>query len=268
MSYHQELNTAVRAAKEAAGVIKSYAEKGFDINLKGKNDLVTEADLAAEERIISVIKKEFPGDEFLAEESTGRKALSEQRTWIIDPIDGTTNFAHNFPIYCVSIALWENGEAKAGVVYQVPGDELFTAVKGHGAFLNDSKMRVSGQDDPSASLIVTGFPYKSLELVVNYLEVFRVFMEKTHGVRRPGSAAYDLCCVAAGRFEGFYEYGLSPWDVAAGSLIIQEAGGVITDWTGGDDWFFGERIIAGNTAVHGFIKKEIQRVFEAGQLTL
>lgn len=262
MNYTEELNTAREAAMAAAKVIRSYASNGFDIELKGKNDLVTQADIESEQAIISLISEAFPDDEFLAEESTGRIELTDKRTWIIDPIDGTTNFAHGFPVYCVSIALWENREAKVGLVYQVAGDELFYATKGGGAFFNDRSIQISKQEEPKDALIGTGFPYKSLHLVDNYLALFKTFMDKTHGVRRPGSAAYDLACVAAGRFEGFYEYGLSPWDVAAGSLIVSEAGGIVTDWEGKDQWLFGERIIAGNQAIHSFIKNEIHRHFE------
>ncbi|SMO80552.1 inositol monophosphatase family protein [Gracilimonas mengyeensis] len=267
MNYTRELETAKEAAREAATIIREYASKAsFDIKLKGKNDLVTDADVSAEKKIIEIIKGTFPEDEILAEESQKKIALPEGRVWIIDPIDGTTNFAHNFPFYCVSIALWDEQEAKVALVLEVAHDEWFTAVKGEGAWLNGESISISPTNDPAASLIGTGFPYSNLNLVDNYLKLFRRMMEKTHGVRRPGTAAWDLCNVACGRFEGFYEYGLSPWDVAAGTLIIQEAGGVVTDWKGGNDWLFGQRIIAGNESLVSFLKKEIQECFEEDEL--
>ena len=266
-NYSKELTIAKDASEAAAAIIRDYAEKtSFDIRLKGKNDLVTDADLNSEKKIIELIRQAFPEDEILAEESQKKSTLPDGRTWIIDPIDGTTNFAHAFPVYCVSIALWENKQPRVGLVYEVANDELFTAVEGKGAFLNGQKINISPNNDPSSSLIGTGFPYNNLNLVDNYLKLFKRMMAKTHGVRRPGSAAWDLCNVACGRFEGFYEYGLSPWDVAAGVLIIKEAGGIITDWTGGQDWLFGQRIIAGNKSVHAFLQKEISECFTDDEL--
>lgn len=267
-TYHKELNTAKEAALLAAEIINEYQQSAsFEVALKGKNDLVTDADIASEKKIIQKIKSTFPDDLILAEESSQRDKLPDQRTWIIDPIDGTTNFAHSFPVYCVSIALWEGGESKVGMVLEVANNELFSAIRGEGAFLNDQPIRISSNQDPSSSLIGTGFPYNNLRLVDHYLDLFKRMMEKTHGVRRPGSAAWDLCNVACGRFEGFYEYGLSPWDVAAATLIIEEAGGIISDWTGGKDWLFGQRIIAGNKALHDFLLQQIQECFDPDELT-
>ncbi|WP_421774455.1 inositol monophosphatase family protein [Gracilimonas sp.] len=267
MNYSKELEVAKKAAEEAASIIRDYAGRSsFDVKLKGKNDLVTDADVHSEKKIIEVIKNAFPNDQILAEESRAKASIPKERIWIIDPIDGTTNFAHSFPVYCVSIALWENKEPKAGLVYEVANDELFTATEGGGAYLNGERIWISQNEDPSSSLIGTGFPYNNLNLVDNYLKLFKRMMEKTHGVRRPGSAAWDLCNVACGRFEGFYEYGLSPWDVAAAVLIIKEAGGLITDWSGEDDWLFGQRIIAGNAAVHNFLLNEIRDCFEEDEL--
>lgn len=267
MNYSNELEVAKKAAKEASTIIRSYAEQAsFDVKLKGKNDLVTDADVSSEKKIIQIIEDSFPDDAILAEESQQKSSLPEGRVWIIDPIDGTTNFAHGFPVYCVSIALWDDKEPKVGLVLEVANDELFTAIKGEGAFLNGEPISISKNDDPSSSLLGTGFPYNNLNLVDNYLKLFKRMMEKTHGVRRPGSAAWDLCNVACGRFEGFYEYGLSPWDVAAGVLIIQEAGGIITDWKGEDNWLFGQRIIAGNKSIVNFLQKEIDECFTAEEL--
>lgn len=252
--YSKELHTAKEAAGAAAEVIKSYVQnQDFNIELKGKNDLVTDADLEAEKTILGIIEGDFPDDRIMAEETAKELHQPEDRTWLIDPIDGTTNFAHGFPPYCVSIALWEGREPKAGVVLEVYGNELFSAEAGEGAYLNDRQIHVSGISDPSEALIATGFPYKDLTLMGNYLDFFEWLLHNTHGVRRAGSAAYDLACVAAGRFDGFYEYSLNPWDVGAGSLLIQEAGGVISDWEGGNDWLLGKRMIAGNPDIYTFL---------------
>lgn len=266
-NYRKELDAAKKAAAEASKIINEFADKAsLNVQLKGKNDLITDADVASENKIIEIITEAFPNDAILAEESSQKTELPEGRIWIIDPIDGTTNFAHGFPAYCVSIALWEHKSPKVALVLEVAKQELFTAVEGEGANFNGITIHVSGNDDPSASLIGTGFPYRDLHLVNDYLKLFKRMMEKTHGVRRPGTAAWDLCNVACGRFEGFYEYGLSAWDVAAGALIIKEAGGVVTDWRGKNDWLFGKRIIAGNKSVHSFLKKEISECFDEKDL--
>lgn len=262
MKYAKELKIIKKAAIEASKIITEYAERtSFTVEMKGKNDLITDADVASENKIIKIITEAFPKDAILAEESSQKTELPEGRVWIIDPIDGTTNFAHGFPAYCISIALWELKSPKVALVLEVARQELFTAVEGEGAYLNGTSIHVSENKDPSASLIGTGFPYRDLHLVDDYLKLFKRLMEKTHGVRRPGTAAWDLCNVACGRFEGFYEYGLNAWDVAAGSLIIKEAGGLVTDWKGESDWLFGKRIIAGNRAVHSFLKNEISECF-------
>lgn len=255
-----DLEIAVEAARNATDVIKSFNDqhRSLDVQFKGRHDLVTKADVASEKKIISVIKDHYPDDLILAEETASSKTLSDDRTWIIDPIDGTTNFTHGYPTYCVSIALYRNKEPEVGLVLEVTSGELFTAEKGKGAFLDGQKLSVSKYSDPDDILLGTGFPYRDLDLVDEYLNLFKVFMHETQGVRRPGSAAYDLCSVAAGRFEGFYEYGLSPWDVAAGALIIKEAGGLVTDWQGDENWLFGRRIVAGNPDVHPYVLKRIK----------
>ena len=267
MNFFKELETAKLAANEAAKIIRTYrADESFGIKMKGKNDLVTDADVASEKKVLEVIKAEFPDDQFLAEESTHYTELPDGRIWIIDPIDGTTNFAHGFPPYCVSIGFWIDGEPKAAVVLEVAHDELFWAVEGEGAWLRDKKLDVSDTTDPAEGLIATGFPYNMFGLVDPYLGVLKNLMHKTHGIRRAGAASYDLCCVAAGRVEGFYEYGLSPWDTAAGALIIKEAGGEVSDWLGGDNWLFGRRIIAGNASIRKFLEAEIKASFEEKDL--
>lgn len=260
--YTPELNTAKKAAGEAAKIIREFqSSNNFSVNFKGKNDLVTDADLQSEKKIISILKEAFPDDHILAEESSDKLTMPEGRIWLIDPIDGTTNFAHGFPVYCVSIGLWDNGQPKMGLVLEVSRDEYFTALAGEGAFLNGRPISVSRLEDASASLVGTGFPYNDLSLVDNYLAFFRTLIHNTQGVRRAGAAAYDLCCVAAGRLDGFYEYSLNPWDVGAAALIVKEAGGLISDWKGEQDWLFGKRIVAGNPTVHQFLLEKIQEQF-------
>lgn len=265
--YIAELNTSRRAAKKAAKIIEQYQnDSNFTVDYKGKNDLVTEADLKAENEILSIIREEFPEDHILAEESSEEKILPEGRTWLVDPIDGTTNFTHGFPVYCVSIALWEDREPKTALVLEFNRDECFTALEGKGAFLNGNPITVSKVSEPKEALIGTGFPYNDFSLLDNYLSFFSMLMKSVQGVRRPGAASYDLCCVACGRFEGFYEYALNPWDVGAAALIVKEAGGRITDWQGKDDWLFGKRIAAGNPDIHKYLLKEIENYFDPEEI--
>lgn len=254
---NSDLEVARKAAREGVHTIKKYKEKGINIEQKGFHDLITDADVATEKAIIKVIKEHFPDDQILAEESTAEDQLKDSRTWIIDPIDGTTNFAHGFPMYCVSVAMWEKKAPKVGVVIEVTRDEEFTAIAGEGAWLNGEAIRVSTKSEHKKAFVGTGFPYNDLSLIEPYLNLFRKLMQELQGIRRPGSAAYDLCCVACGRFDGFYEYSLHIWDLAAAALIIKEAGGVITDWDGEDRWAFGERIVTGNSNTHAFLLKMI-----------
>lgn len=260
--HQKELEIAQKAASEASKIIRSFRQdESFEIQLKRKNDLVTDADVASEKKIIEIIHEAFPEDKFLAEESNTYTELPSGRVWIIDPIDGTTNFSHGFAPYCVSIAFWEDGVAKVGLVLEVANNELFWAVKGEGAYLGKEKITISTITDPSKSLIATGFPYSQFDLIDPCLQVLKNLMQKTHGIRRAGSAAFDLCCVAAGRVEGFYEYGLNPWDIAAGMLILEEAGGMSTDWKGEQNYLFGKRIISGNPLICKFLEGEIRACF-------
>jgi myo-inositol-1(or 4)-monophosphatase len=254
-----DLNIAMEAARAGAEVIRSYTSRSRaqSFELKGLHDLVTEADVATEKQIKQVIQQAFPADLMLAEESFSSKHLTDQRTWIIDPIDGTTNFAHGVPFYAISIALWQDKQPKVGLVYGVAQDEMFTAEAGAGAYLNGDPIRVSETSDHQRALIGTGFPYRDLSVIDDYMKIFDIMMRKTHGVRRPGSAAYDMAYVASGRYDGFYEYALEPWDVAAGALLIREAGGVVTDWKGGENWLIGRRITAGNPDIHRWIQQVI-----------
>lgn len=266
--YAQELQVAKEAAFAAADIIREFQrDHDFEISFKGKNDLVTDADLAAERKILEIVQEAFPDDQVLAEESAKEHVLPVERTWMIDPIDGTTNFAHGFPVFCVSIALWENQEAKMGVVLEVNRDECFWALKREGAYLNEAPIQVSGIEEPQYAMVGTGFPYNDMSLVQNYLRIFEWLIHRTQGVRRPGAASYDLCCVASGRFDGFYEYALNPWDVGAASLIVQEAGGKVTDWQGGENWLFGKRIIAGNPHIHQFLMKAIEEHFSEAEIS-
>lgn len=268
--YQKELEIAIKAAQNAAKIISTYTEQSRDqkFELKGKHDLVTKADVESEKCIKETIIQTYPTDSFLAEESHLGEQLTAKRTWIIDPIDGTTNFAHGVPFYAVSIALYENYEPIVAVILGLPLNELFTAIKGEGAFLNGERITVSSTLDPKSSLIGTGFPYRDLSVLADYLKVFEILMHETHGVRRPGSASYDMAYVASGRYDGFYEYALAPWDVAAGALLIREAGGFVTDWKGGNDWLFGKRIIAANPGIHDYLSKLIRRKISANLLQI
>ncbi|HYW36248.1 MAG TPA: inositol monophosphatase family protein [Balneolaceae bacterium] len=266
--YSKELRAAKEAADEAVKIIRQFQEKNnFEINFKGLNDLVTDADIAAEEKILDVISSYFPEDQVMAEESYEEKILPVERTWFIDPVDGTTNFAHNFPIFCVSIGLWENKQPKAALVIEVNSGEVFEAVEGEGALCNGRSISVSSVEEPSHALVGTGFPYNDMSLSTNYLHLFKWLLNHVQAIRRPGAASYDLCCVAAGRFDGFYEYALSPWDVGAAGLIVKEAGGIISDWEGGDNWLYGERLVAGNSDVHPFLLRAVQEHFPAEELS-
>jgi myo-inositol-1(or 4)-monophosphatase len=230
---HPILNIAVRAARRAASIINRAALDGSPLEVKSKqvNDFVTQIDRAAEEAIIDVVHKAYPDHAFMAEESGATGGDAEYR-WIIDPLDGTTNFIHGFPQYCVSIAVEHRGALAHAVVYDPVKNELFTASKGRGAFLNDRRMRVSKCTRLQGALVGTGFPFKELGRLDLYTRQLRYFMQSTAGVRRAGSAALDLAYVACGRLDAFWELGLSPWDMAAGALLILEAGGLVGDLSG------------------------------------
>lgn len=267
--YSTELNIARKAAGAASEIITEYRlNNNFSVDFKGKNDLVTEADLKSEEKIISILRQEFPDDKVMAEETAQKKIIPEGRTWIIDPIDGTTNFAHGFPMYCVSIALWENKQPKVGLVLEASRQEYFTAIAGKGAFLDGNPIRISKIDRLQNAMVGTGFPYRDMSLIDEYISFFQWLLDHSQGVRRPGAASYDLCCVAAGRFDGFYEYGLHPWDVGAAALIVKEAGGKVSDWEGDENWLFGQRIVAGNPPVHKQLLEAIQEHFSATNLAI
>jgi myo-inositol-1(or 4)-monophosphatase len=230
---HPMLSIAVRAARRAGSIINRAALAGGSLQVQSKrtNDFVTEIDRSAEAAIIEIVQKSYPDHGILGEETGSIDGKQEYR-WIIDPLDGTTNFIHGFPQYCVSIGVEHRGALTHGVVYDPTRDELFTASKGSGAFLNDRRIRVSKCTRLGDALVGTGFPFKELDRVDLYVRQLKHLMEKSSGVRRAGAAALDLAYVACGRLDGFWELGLSPWDMAAGVLLIQEAGGLVGDLEG------------------------------------
>jgi myo-inositol-1(or 4)-monophosphatase len=250
---HPMLNTAVKAARRGAAVISraSFDIDRIKVTEKKQNDFVTEVDQAAEQAIIEVLLKAYPDHAILAEESGASANLHDENenVWIIDPLDGTTNFIHGFPQYCVSIALQQRGVITQAVVYDPCRNDLFTATKGSGAFLNEKRLRVTKRDKIADALIGTGFAGRDMKKLDEYLKMFRVMTEKCQGLRRPGAAALDLAYVAAGFLDGFFEKGLQPWDIAAGSLLITEAGGIVGNFSGESDYLYKGEVIAATPKV-------------------
>lgn len=243
-------STLIEAARAGAAEIVRFFNTDFKItNKEGINNPVTEADHAAEKAIIAVIQSKFP-DHFILSEEAGKIIQDSEYKWIIDPIDGTINFAHGIPINCVSIAIEHKGEILMGAVYNPHMNEFYFAEKGKGAVLNDTPIHVSNQPELIKACLVTGFPYTYLDMANGPLEIFERFIRKGIPVRRLGSAAIDLCWVAAGRFDGFYEHKLEAWDSAAGYLIVEEAGGKVTDFTGAKFSPYQHRILASNGKIH------------------
>lgn len=243
-------NTLLEAVRAGAREIERFFNNSFTIsNKEGVNNLVTEADHASEKAILSVIKKNFP-DHFILSEEAGEIRQDSTYKWIIDPIDGTVNFAHGIPLNCVSIGLEHEGEIILGAVYNPHMNELFFAEKGAGATLNDKPISVSKQQETLRACLVTGFPYTYINMSNGPLEIFERFIRKGIPVRRLGSAAIDLCWVAAGRFDGFYEHKLEAWDSAAGYIIVEEAGGRVTDFEGKKFSPYQHRILATNGLIH------------------
>jgi myo-inositol-1(or 4)-monophosphatase len=251
---HPMLNVAVKAARAAGSIINRAAldVERLQITSKGVNDFVTEVDQAAEQAVIEILLTAYPGHAILAEES-GRQhgAKHSEYLWIIDPLDGTTNFIHGLPVYAVSIALAFRGKVEQAVVYDPSRNDLFFASKGRGAFLNDRRLRVSKRIRMAEALIGTGFPFRKGDNLKRYVQMMEQVMTQCAGLRRPGAAALDLCYVAAGWYDGFFETGLSPWDVAAGSLMITEAGGLIGNFTGESDYLYQREVVAGCPKIYG-----------------
>jgi len=243
-------NTLIEAAKAGAAEIVRFFNTDFKItNKEGINNPVTEADHASEKAIMAIIKAKYP-DHYILSEEAGQIIQDSAYKWIIDPIDGTINFAHGIPLNCVSIGIEHDGEIILGAVYNPHMDEFFIAEKGKGAFLNDKPIRVSAEKEVIKACLVTGFPYTYLDMANGPLEIFERFIRKGVPVRRLGSAAIDLCWVAAGRFDGFYEHKLEAWDSSAGYLIVEEAGGKVTDFKGDKFSPYQHRILATNGKIH------------------
>lgn len=269
----EALDAAVEAARAGGEILVGHWRNlpAGSIEEKKKNDFVTIADRESEERIVSSIRSRFPGDSFLAEESgwqgdgdgTDRKDF---RIWIIDPLDGTANFIAGFPFWCVSIAAREAGRIVAAVVWDPLRDELFTAERGGGAFRNGARLSVSPRQSIDGSFLATGFPFRSRERIDPYLALFKAVFLRARGIRRAGSAALDLAQVAAGVFDGFFEFHLAPWDIAAGALLIEEAGGAITDFDGGDRFWERGNVIAGPSGIAEELRRLASPILREDQI--
>lgn len=255
---HPMLNIAVRAARQAGNIIARASEhvEALNITTKSKNDFVSEVDRLAEVEIIDTLRKAFPDHAILAEESGEHEGNDYQ--WIIDPLDGTTNFLHGFPQYAVSIALMHKGRLDQAVIYDPNNQDLYTASRGSGAQLNDRRIRVTNRKGLEGALLGTGFPFRQQQHLEPYMETFKALFPDTAGIRRAGSAALDLAYVAAGRLDGFWEFGLSPWDMAAGTLLIQEAGGLVGDFSGGHEFLKTGNVVAGNPKIFKAILQGIR----------
>ena len=253
------LETAVEIAREAGALLVSFYERRVPFELKGEFDLVTEADLASEKLVVERLQSRFPQHGIVAEEGSGHSSPSEYR-WYVDPLDGTTNFAHSLPIFNVTLALERAGEMVAGVVFDPIRQEMFTAELGSGAWLNNRRIRVSAVSRLESSLLCTGFPTRRRHLNTN-VHFYHQLAMATHGVRRTGSAAIDLAWVACGRLDGFWEFGLNPWDMAAGRLLVAEAGGRVTDMRGAPHTFQSPHLLADNGHVHEQIVEIFNEVF-------
>jgi len=261
---HPMLNTAVKAARKGAAVL-NRASLDLDrirVATKGRRDFVTEVDRAAEDAIVGVLRTAYPDHAVLAEESgltaparTGKGAREGEFVWIVDPLDGTTNYIHGFPQYAVSIGLRHRGVLTQAVVYDPTRNELFTATRGAGAFLNDRRIRVSTRTRMTEALIATGFPFRDIDRLQAYLGEMGRVIEESAGVRRAGAAALDLAYVACGRLDAFWEHGLKPWDVAAGSLLITEAGGIVSTFEGGEDYVDSGHVVCGTPKIHAALLK-------------
>jgi myo-inositol-1(or 4)-monophosphatase len=261
---HKELDTAVRAAEAAGSITLSrFGElSGPEIVAKEYKDFVTEVDRQCESAITSIILESFPDDSLLCEEGTLNDGTSG-RTWIVDPLDGTLNFIHSFPVFAISIALRDSdGDLTAGVVYQPVLNELFTAMKGKGAFLNGKRIHVSDRNSKESFLFATGLPFKEYNYLDAYMGMMKEVIRDSAGVRRAGSASIDLAYTAAGRFDGFWEYRLYPWDFAAGVLLVREAGGIVTGFDGSSDIFGHHSILAGSDITHPMLFDMATRHFE------
>ena len=260
MEWEESLKVAEEAGRMAGEMLRQNIDSSREIVYKGAVNLVTDFDKRSQELIFSHLSAWFPDHDFLAEEDLCEQRGSDFR-WIIDPIDGTTNYAHNFPIFCVSIALEWKSKVICGVIYDPMRDEMFSAISGKGSQLNGQGIRISTNGDLDKSLLATGFPYDIRESEVNNIDHFANFATRVQAIRRCGSAALDLCYVACGRFDGFWELKLSPWDVAAGVLIVEESGGSVTDFQGDQTSIYGKDLLASN----GLIHEQMIRILKLGK---
>jgi len=261
MQYKEICFSAMEVVKTAAAYVRERHEKreGLYIEEKGRQNFVTEVDKKAEQILVSGLSELLPGAGFIAEEGTSNKR-GDRYNWVIDPVDGTTNFIHGVFPFAISVGLTENSEVVAGIVYEFGLDELFYAWKGGGTWLNGKAIRVSMAPSVEQSLIATGFPYTNFKYMEQFMQSMDYFMKNSHGLRRLGSAATDIAYVACGRYDGFYEYGLHPWDIAAGMLLVKEAGGAVSDFAGHPDPLFSEHIICSNNKVFNEFQSVIRKI--------
>lgn len=253
----------IKLAEKVGKFIRTEAEN-FDLSkveMKEFNNLVSYVDKGAEEQLVEGLRQILPEAGFITEEGTASHS-DEEYKWIIDPLDGTTNFTHGLPAYAVSIALAKGHDLLLGVVYEVNRQECFSAWKNGGAYCNGKPIRVSQATTLDKSLLATGFPYYMFDKLDAYMDILKTFMQKTHGIRRIGSAAVDLCYVACGRFEGYYEFNLNAYDIAGGAIIVKEAGGTVSDFSGGSNYFYGEEIVASNGKIHQEVIDDIQKYWK------
>ena len=259
MNLENIYNSSQHIILEVGNYIQNEA-KNFDrgsVETKSINQLVSYVDKTAEEMLVKKLIKLIPNCNFFTEEATSERKLGEW-TWVIDPLDGTTNYIHGLNVYSVSVGLMQNEKCVMGFVYDITRNEMFAAKKNGGAFLNHQPIARSNVSSLSDALLATGFPYYDFAKMPQYIEVLKDFMKNTHGLRRMGSAAIDLAYTACGRFDGFFEYALSPWDVAGGSIIVEEAGGIVTDFKGGENYIFGNSIIAANPKLFNEFRKTLE----------
>ena len=258
---HDELlQTAMAAAKAGADVVGRYFRReGLAVDRKGVNDFVTQADRESETAVLAEIRRRFPDHRILAEEGGGAGEGESDCQWLIDPLDGTTNFMHGLPVYCVSVACRRGSELLAGVIHDPEGGNVFTATRGGGAWWNGRRMRVSSQDGLLGAFLATGYPFRALPTLDAYLAIFREVFQHAKAIRRCGAAALDLAYTAAGVYDGFFEFRLSPWDIGAGVLLIREAGGVVSDLDGGDRFFQGGNILAGGPSLHTALQAAVAK---------
>lgn len=260
LNYQAICDSMVKLTEKTVTFIEKHRAQVSDsqIETKSLNSLVSFVDKGAEEILVKGLSEIIPQAGFVAEEGTETR-IHESLNWIIDPLDGTTNFLYNIPVFAISIALKEGDEIVAGVVFEIGQKECFYAWKNGGAYMNGNPIRVSAKNSLSDSLVATGFPYYDFDRMDEFMEILKSFIHKTRGVRRLGSAATDLAYVACGRFDGFFEYGLSPWDVAAGVILVREGGGIVCDYSQADDFIFGGEIAATSSAVHEEFMAVIQK---------